>query len=1652
MEAHHPAHIKHIYINKPPSTILLKSKNLHILNNVTLMKVSIGNNDFAPSTEGDDIKAINRKRFEKRVVNSVKIKESIQELEEALKKLKIKQRSSKNTGVSVKTVKTSDTPTARKKKTKQVVYAHGMKYTINAGEEDSPYLNDTYFTYDSQKSRLFSIPEVEPSESPILSYLGSDVDFFNNIELSDGLYDHVERILLLCVSLYDSKSYMGMMSSFLSYCKSYHVQKSIVVSLHKLLSTTYQQYSAQAGFVDTICDFMDNWSDFVKLPIFNYVGRIIAISVSLGLCSASKLSFDFDGVKLFAVEALKRQSTAVDLIDAVLVTVRYFLSSGIEAFKTGSLRPFLFPNQRVAQIEQQYYQAKVAMNLYSSGNLASSDIKSESDLFAILNRLKDDFTSLKAVERDQIMRRLVEQRLVQIYEWIGQLTAKSTGGQLRVSPYTFLIWGRSGYGKSAISTSLIQAILCANGFDYKDPTRIVTINPADKFISNAKADTLAYIFDDMGAENPQKQDTNHARRWLDMSNNIAGYANMADIQDKGMCTFNHKVQVGTSNHTNGGMDTFSTYPIAVARRGTRDEVRLLSQYMNAEGSVDSLKVSTAFPQEPNKVIIPDIYRFTVRKATEHLQNRGQYTWNIVQWDNGTNIISMDNVDYKTYIAYHVHQSQLHFQKEDAWVQSARGGPQCLQLCSKCNMLNSLCGCAYVSNFGFEDVGRALGQHVVTRVSQEIIELAHLSYRTIRSRDWLSFVPDWVLHHPLCRAYVYFHIQNITSQKAWLFLFPLFLTLMYFIYSGKWIMGLVNFVFICMICTGKFVIDAAITRIFFVLADRERHTMQARLRVLQRQFIKCVAFSAGLITVIKLYQMYRSTKKFTMQGNLSPTCLEDVEKRDNEQSMWAQVVTTPLPTPAKSKRSCFEHLKNLVQTNQLYVSCEDGGRRPFSNALMVKTGFCILPYHMLFDDPRVYIFQRNALTVLGTSFKAMICKKDAVLVPGTDLALVYIPSCGDFKSLVDYLAIESPASGWASLIYKNKDGTFADNCGFKIYPEDIYCGELALNNIKGIGYELPYNSFRGLCGATLVTNNKVPIICGFHSVGVENSVKGASSVITLKLFEDALSQLASRFSSVGHLADQGELHTVQHGISYIESQDVHLHSPCRFIDVDLVTSCGVFGSVIGRNRVSSKIHPTSIASKVREVFDRPLLYGPPKFYLGKHWRSHLLKCFCPSHGCSQSLLEKAVNDYKTMIPRLLSIDSVKKSIVPLSQNAIVNGIDGVRFIDRMKTTSSMGFPINKSKINYLQICDGPNAINFDFPADIWETVRECEETYLRGERWYPIFRACVKDEIKSLSSEKVRIFEAAPIVLQILIRKYFLAIARVFSLYPLETECAVGINAVSKEWDQLIKYVRKFGAERMIAGDYTGYDTRMPAQFTVAAFNIFIEVAELSGNYSERDLTIMRAMVTDIIYPVVAFNGDLVMMCGTNPSGQNMTVYINSIVNSLYLRVSFFSMYPDLVFRDHVGLATYGDDFVGSVAEKCPKFNFKTLKKFLEEIDITLTLPDKSDSDVEYLTIDQADFLKRKTFFNPDLGHEVGLLEEESILRSLVCQEQSSNVTPNEQLAGAVSSALNEYFFYGKEKYDDVRNKLNIILADFPLRIDQLKTPYESRLALLKDRE
>jgi hypothetical protein len=240
---------------------------------------------------------------------------------------------------------------------------------------------------------------------------------------------------------------------------------------------------------------------------------------------------------------------------------------------------------------------------------------------------------------------------------------------------------------------------------------------------------------------------------------------------------------------------------------------------------------------------------------------------------------------------------------------------------------------------------------------------------------------------------------------------------------------------------------------------------------------------------------------------------------------------------------------------------------------------------------------------------------------------------------------------------------------------------------------------------------------------------------------------------------------------------------------------------------------------------------------------------------------------------------------------------------------------------------------------------------------------------------------------------------------------------------LYNHIGKHGWDRAIAGDYAKFDGRMSPQFMLMAFKLLIRLAEKSGNYDADDLTIMRGIATEISYPTYDYFGTLVQFMGSNPSGHPLTVIINSLVNSLYMRYTYYAIarkkrwWKVPLYSDIVSLMTYGDDNIMTVKKGYDDYNHTAIAAEFSEVGITYTMAEKDAESVPFVNLKDASFLKHFAVYDEELGLYRSPVEDSSIAKMLHTHLKSEVLSKEQSSAEAIQNVALKYFENGKEVYD-----------------------------------
>jgi hypothetical protein len=726
-----------------------------------------------------------------------------------------------------------------------------------------------------------------------------------------------------------------------------------------------------------------------------------------------------------------------------------------------------------------------------------------------------------------------------------------------------------------------------------------------------------------------------------------------------------------------------------------------------------------------------------------------------------------------------------------------------------------------------------------------------------------------------------------------------------------------------------------------------------------------------------------------------------------------------------------------------------------NAFFPRKSVMLIPRHVFYPSsdmtkertPRMEVTLHRSNTC-GGKFRVKIDKTVMYDIPNLDLVACYVPNCPDIPSVEKFMLNEMPSGSSAAVFYhKTDDGSSeTEKTMVKMSHNEGHC----YMKFKGGHYACKISG-KGSCMAPVIRDGHTPKILGFH-VGGQGATYAVFQTLLIGELESAYAAL-EKLDGVMLSARTGVMPESQYGRPVVTGPvhpkaHVNTYSADQFVDV--LGSCKV------RRTQKSEVQTSVLSEAVTEVTGVENIWGPPK--LDPNWKAFnatLDKIVDPADMFWPEDLQRARQDWLEPLTPLVKNYAKKNVFRPLTEHEMVCGIDGCRFIDALPMNTSMGFPIfGKKHMYFEEERDGEKLVTRHIGPEVKTEMDRLMACWKKGERGYPVFSACLKDEPTKLTKEKVRVFTAAPVAFGLYIRKFFLPIARFLSMYPRESEVAVGINAMSPQWQQLMDHSERFanGDFGHFGMDYSAYDTRMNSQMTRDNLVSMIQLA-IAGGYPEWAILIMKTMIVDFCHPVIEYNGTIIVLYNMNTSGNNITVQINCLGNSKFVRMCFFAAVPEAPsFRGSVALTTYGDDNKGSVAKNVRKrFNFLTIRDELAKHGMKITPPDKDAEGQEFFPLKDLDFLKRQSVYHHALDLKLGALDENSIWKSLHCNLKSKTASPKEVAIGCLEGASHEWFAHERDTYEERMRQLREVAEKCELPVPALHYSFDERINVWREK-
>jgi hypothetical protein len=1330
------------------------------------------------------------------------------------------------------------------------------------------------------------------------------------------------------------------------------------------------------------------------------------LDLFVGIGWLKRIELTIKGVPLFCTNRISHRVTFPMILEKSISFAQLFMTKLMMVISTGKFESFFETEAKNAyDSEFSFLKSQKVLIDLGRGNEVD-DVTYDRRLQECIDKTLSLINSCNKTERSYYSSKLAILRDIQSARTLDQKE------NIREKPYGILLYGDSGVGKSAIVNALVRYVLKVNNKDFS-PKAVITLNQEDKYQSEFRTHHKGVILDDICNTALERTDGSPTTPIIMFLNQVPMSALNPNAEMKGQVMIEPDVVCGTTNVKDLMSNQLSNEPLSINRRFEVTITQTVKEEYRKDGStmLDNKKIAHMAGD-----LFPDYATFTVEEPryapnTTGDKRRAGKSREIMFLPINFKGKPLVDVSIFELLEFLKVDSASHFERQREFVTAQKKNhdmPLCEHgrpcgHCAECPM-ESQTGIPYYSEVvdymsNLED--RVCDWLSSMKKSLLMTQYGHMVIAYLLRDQLKSVVLNSIGYYVSILGVLLFTEACDRTPSAWRLVM---LTCLYMLYIA------VRFYYIRQKTIENF---SHVTKPSDYFRNMSWETKRKWLGAL-------VALGVWRI-LVELARRWKTLP--TKQAAAPITLTPDAKPYQRETEFWDQRSKErdyqfgDAGASKVARTTTHEQMVNIIG-KRLKVIIKPSGEQ--CNALPVKGNVVLIPNHFV-PKETLYV---TAMNIGRTQYQNLplarsLCQK----IPGTDLAVWYCPGLGSQKDLTEYYP-KDIHDGKKLEVYTlyNDDGKLVQYPKMMGYKERIITDQGGW--FSGLKYTFPQETFGGLCMATQIgTAHGIPFIASHHLAG--RGTTGAGGFVTRQQLNEAIDILDKK---PGVLVSHSAVPMTTKSLGVDFGPLTAPHEKCPTNELTATSKIRIHGTH-NQPRAShnkSRVVTSLISASVAKIMGIEKQHGPPKEMGDKrHKELDISGKVDTAVKFDADIAQRAYVDYCARLDKIPE-DELKR-LGKVSDDANLAGLDGVLGVNAVNFSTSVGFPLKGPKTQFVEKSDRV-VEGISCPRDvdplIWEEVKRMEQTLLAGKSINAIFKASLKDEPTKLSKDKVRVFAAANFPFVLLVRKYYLTIAAMCQRNKVQTECAVGTVVQSPEWSELFEHIGKHGWDRAIAGDYAKFDGRMSPQFMLMAFKLMIHLAEKSGNYDADDLTIMRGIASEISYPTYDYFGTLVQFLGSNPSGHPLTVVINSMVNSLYMRYTYYMIAKQKkwwrvpLFDTVVSLMTYGDDNIMSVKKGYDDFNHTAIAKVLADVDIKYTMADKDAESVPFINLADASFLKHFAKFDPELGLYRSPVEDGSIAKMLHTHLKSDVLNMEQSSAEAIQNVALKYFEFGREVYTE----------------------------------
>jgi hypothetical protein len=1494
-----------------------------------------------------------------------------------------------------------------------------------------------------------------PGSSLISEYIKIPINAQKHVSLIEDVFFLMHSLMIAPSELHQYVAIAAFMKARGSFMSSVSISLSILAAIAREL---YKDENRKDPLYDEICQrvewehqstledlrsLLNQYNRVKDSTLFKKTHKFALYILSLGLLDNFNMSFDSLGFSKYEAKMIKQtHRPGFDMIYCITDTILFVCERGSEYVKTGDISTILSNGKGFSEWFAD------AQLIIQQSNFLSNPKPHGIDRFSFVSKLKACIekgeaigkftTNLDAFEKANVTKVVYQLKMIEALE----LTRKAAQAP-RKDPFGILVHGSSSICKSQFK----QLLFYHYGKVFNLPTEpeyAYTRCPTDEYWSGFNSTQWCIVMDDIAFLKPNGEVDPTLKELLQVKNSVAYTPPQAALEDKGKTPVLAELIIGTTNTKSLNLNAYFSCPFAIARRLQHVvTVSVKPEFAKHNIMADSTKI----PLTPEGEYM-NIWNITVSEPEPEVKMN-------VDAQQTRYVEKHQFTDIDDFLAWYITVAKQHEVSQEKAM--AADKTMCnVEVCMTCFRSMGKCSCPKVDAFEFQN-----DQPDDSEYSPEILQedpYIDLSKYSLRFQVYLWILEKILTNHYIDLPTLYFFGETCMQRWSTLGLFWCF-----WLVTSSWYYGffLFSFTLLCIIYNTIPYIWIAISYVtqlkygyywklklcywflphdiettYFLFMVLGRKVNKDRMRTAAGVIISLISTIITLYSLKTIYTMFFTSLR--EEGAVQSVSIPIAQKPKPERTAPMHVGGNT-PQPQVEEKPTFYYHDPYVNTSieisdasrcikpfgveqklmnaTAHITLHYSGERISTCAINIKGQIWIMNAHCVRDGSCLMdiVFENTSQNVSRNIMSVQMADTNFRIIKGTDIAFFETKACPPGKDLSMYLPTNDVIKGrYGATIYTKTSSGLTEK--FEVANLRPGCSPMVNTHIGFCG-KTKTSTKKGNCGSGYLAEIAGgAVLVGIHSAGNPLTREVFCATVTKAMLDMALSTYEV----------QGCATIVPLSLPEFEREILPIaeRASIRWIEEGTANVLGTIGGF--RPKPRSKVKPTFIQETVTK--DGYINECTSPDMSKKAWFNNVKEMVKPNYKFCPKLLRKCVDAFTADV--LKGVGDQIKMVEPYSQEVALNGVDGVTYVDKMNFSTSAGAPFRKSKKFFTEFDENNKARQL---AEVVQTeIEVILNLYDKGDLYHPIYTGTLKDEAtpkRKVLNCKTRLFACSTYPHSIVVRMSYLSIIRLIQNNPFIFEAMPGIVAQSDEWKRLYKYVTKHGLAKIIAGDFGFFDKHMIALLIMEAFQLCINLMVASGNYSEAELLRAKMIAFDIAYPTMDIDGLLVMI-QQNPSGHPLTVIINCLVNSLYMRYVYVQITGKCptTFQQYVSLATYGDDNIMGVSDEIPEFNHTAIAEALSKVGVKYTMAEKDAESVPYIHIKDASFLKRKFVFDEESQTVLAPLDHSSLDKMLTSYSDNGVLAPIAHSIAVIETALREYWFYGRDVFENRRSYFQKLIS------------------------